>query len=112
MPYYDYYCEENGETVEVHHSMKEKLHTWGEVCFRAQHPLGETDATAEVRIVIRAPGIAFPVGNSRLKEHGFTKLVKRDDGVYENMTATNDESRYMKAGDPSTMPDIKRKIGD
>ncbi|MCK5215140.1 MAG: hypothetical protein KAR05_07295 [Candidatus Omnitrophica bacterium] len=32
MAFYDYYCEANGQTVEVQHSMTEKLKTWGEVC--------------------------------------------------------------------------------
>jgi len=27
------------------------------------------------------------LSNSNLKEHGFTKLVRRDKGVYENVTA-------------------------
>jgi hypothetical protein len=53
-----------------------------------------------------------PVGNSKLKEKGFTKLVRRDEGVYENVTATGDEARYMKEGDPSTLPHLKKKIGD
>ena len=47
-----------------------------------------------------------------MKEKGFTKLVKRDEGVYENVTASGDEARYMKAGDASTLPDLKKKIGD
>ena len=37
---------------------------------------------------------------------------KRDEGVYENMTALEHEARYMEAGDASTVPDIARKIGD
>ncbi len=110
MPNYDYYCEANDKTVEVNHSIHEKLTTWGEVCFAAQLPLGDTDFEAPVRKVIRPVGISIPISNSNLKEKGFTKLVKRDDGVYENVTAQDGESKYMKAGDESTLPHLHKKI--
>ncbi|MEX2517674.1 MAG: zinc ribbon domain-containing protein [Gammaproteobacteria bacterium] len=112
MPAYDYFCDANQQTVEVQHSMQVKLNTWGELCYAAQIPLGNTDLAEPVRKIIRAPHVATPVGNSRLKEKGFTKLVKRDDGVYENVTRTNSESRYFKPGDPGSQPDLKRKIRD
>ena len=112
MPSYDYFCELNGETVEATHSVNASISNWGELCYVTQHPLGETDPLATVRKLIRPPAIAFPTGNSELKNHGFTKLVKRDDGVYENMTAVDDEKRYMKAGDPSSIPNLKKKIED
>lgn len=110
MPNYDYFCDANNETVEVNHSINTKLTNWGEVCFATQTPLGDTDMLAPVRLVIRPIAISVPTGNSKLKEHGFTKLVKRDDGVYENMTATGSEKRYMKAGDRSSMPHLHKKI--
>ena len=112
MPSYDYYCELNGETVEVTHSINTSISNWGELCFATQHPLGDTDPLTPVRKVIRAPAIAFPTGNAELKNHGFTKLVKRDNGVYENVTAVDDEKRYMKAGDQSSIPHLKKKIED
>ncbi len=112
MPSYDYYCELNGETVEATHSINANISNWGELCFATQHPLGEADPLTPVRKVIRVPAIAFPTGNAELKNHGFTKLVKRDDGVYENVTAVGDEKRYMKKGDPSTIPHLKKKIED
>jgi predicted nucleic acid-binding Zn ribbon protein len=56
--------------------------------------------------------VSTPKTNSELKGMGFTKLVRRDKGVYENVTATNKESRYMLADKPETMPDLKRKISD
>jgi hypothetical protein len=43
---------------------------------------------------------------------GFTKLVKRDNGIYENVTATGKESRYWDASKPETKPDLKSKISD
>lgn len=113
MPAYDYYCEENGRTIEVVHAIDVKLTTWGEVCYAAQAPLGETDPAAPVKRVIRsAPGVAVPISNSKLKNAGFTKLVKRDDGVYENVTAIDGEKRYMKHDDPDSVPHIHKKVGD
>ena len=112
MPSYDYYCELNGEKVEAKHSINSSISNWGELCFATQHPLGDTDPLTPVRKIIRAPAIAFPTGNAELKSHGFTKLVKRDDGVYENVTAVGDEKRYMTKGDPSTIPHLNKKIED
>jgi hypothetical protein len=113
MPVYEYHCDANGKTIEVAHSMNANLSIWGEVCFVAQIPLGDTDPAAPVRRVMTSPPAGHvPVGNTTLKEKGFTKLVKRDDGVYENVTASGGESRYMKAGDASTLPHLKKKIGD
>tara|TARA_Y100000588_G_C13580370_1_gene638457 strand:+ start:195 stop:533 length:339 start_codon:yes stop_codon:yes gene_type:complete len=112
MPRYDYHCDRNGETIEVTHPSGMELCTWGELCYAAQYPLGDTDPQATVRKVFTPPGISVPVADSDLKGRGFTKLVKRDKGVYENMTATDKESRYMKAGDHTTLPHIEKKIED
>ena len=112
MPKYDYFCDANGKTVEATHPMDAVIGTWGELCYVAQIPLGDTKASAPVRKLLRPVGINVQVGNAQLKNQGFTKLVKRDDGVYENVTATDSESRYMRSGDPSTMPKIHKKVGD
>ncbi|MDA0821610.1 MAG: zinc ribbon domain-containing protein [Proteobacteria bacterium] len=112
MPRYDYFCADNGQTVEVIHRVDQVLETWGEVCYAAQISMGDTDFVASVRKVLSAPNISVPIGNSELKEVGFTKLVKRDNGVYENVTRTGDEKRYMKAGQPDSMPHLHKKIGD
>lgn len=64
-----------------------------------------------VRLVSYA-GIATPKTNSELKNLGFTKLVKRDTGVYENVTRTGNESRYMEHGKSETVPDFSKKISD
>lgn len=109
MPTYEYFCPANGESVEVKHSMKESIETWGELCRLADVPLGETSESEKVERVISAPNIHLPVGNSKLKEQGFSKLVKRDDGVYENVTATDKEKRYVNRDDLSSMPDLKKK---
>jgi putative FmdB family regulatory protein len=65
-----------------------------------------------VRKLISMVGISVPKTNSELKDLGFTKLVKRDDGVYENVTARNDDARYMERGKPETMPDLSKTIKD
>ncbi|MGF1491809.1 MAG: zinc ribbon domain-containing protein [Microcoleaceae cyanobacterium] len=87
MPFYDYFCPDNNRTVEVMHSITQELETWGEVCQLAQCDLGETSADAPVRRCINAPSLTIPTSNMDYKNAGFTKLVKRDQGVYENVTA-------------------------
>jgi predicted nucleic acid-binding Zn ribbon protein len=56
--------------------------------------------------------ISTPRTDSDLKSMGFAKLVRRDEGVYENVTALDGESKVMEAGKPETLPDIKRRIRD
>ena len=113
MPRYDYLCPDNQQVVEVTHSISLKLKTWGEVCERAAIDLGKTAANAPVeRVILTAPMANTPIGDAGIKDLGFTKLVKRDDGVYENVTRTGTESRYAVAGDPSTMPHLSKKLGD
>ncbi len=112
MPVYEYYCPAAKTAIEVEHSITESFETWGELCRRAGTDPGDTPADSPVEKLLFASGIATPKTNADLKNLGFTKLVKRDTGVYENVTATGGESRYMNAGDSSTLPDIKRKISD
>jgi hypothetical protein len=112
MPVYDYFCESNGRTIEVRHRVDVELGTWGEVCYAAHLPLGDTDFLAPVRKRLSPAALAFPVSDSTLRNQGFTKLVKRDQGVYENLTRSGDEARYMRADDPDSVPDLKRKISD
>lgn len=66
----------------------------------------------KVNKLVSMVGISTPKTNSDLKSMGFTKLVRRDNGVYENVTATGNESKIWDARKPETMPDLKRKIGD
>ena len=65
-----------------------------------------------VRKLISLASINTPKGDSDLKSMGFTKLVRRDKGIYENVTATGNESRIWDASKPETMPDLRRKIRD
>ena len=66
----------------------------------------------EVIKLVSIVGISTPKTNSDLKNMGFTKLVRRDNGVYENVTATGKESKVWDARKPETMPNLKDKIGD
>ena len=86
--------------------------------FEVEHPISD-DALTEcpqcgqpVRRLISRVFVSTPKTNSELKSMGFTKLVKRDQGVYENVTRSGNESRYMEADKPETMPNLKGKIGD
>ena len=113
MPRYDYYCEANGKTIEVSHSIKQVLTTWCELCQMANIDLGDTPASAAVRIRITTPPMMnTPTGDSELKNLGFTKLVKRQDGTYENVTRTGTEKKHLDPNDPSSMPHLHKKIKD
>lgn len=65
-----------------------------------------------VERVVMPVGLSMPTGDSELRDKGFAKLVRRDRGVYENVTAMDHESRYYRADRPETMPDIGRRVGD
>ena len=112
MPIYHYLCEANSTTIEVEHSIKIDLKTWGEICAAIDHDPGDTDPDTPIQRLLFPASISTPAGNSHLKNLGFTKLVKRDKGVYENVTATGGEKRYMTAGDASSVPHIHKKIAD
>ena len=113
MPTYDYHCPANGLTVTVVHSLDAQIRCWFELCYASGEPLGETDPHAPVhRVLAAAPGVHTPAGNAELKGHGLTKLVKRDDGVYENVTATDGEARYVRPGESSTYPKFEKKVRD
>lgn len=62
--------------------------------------------------LISMVAVSTPKTASDLKNLGFTKLVRRDTGVYENVTATGGESRIWDASKPETMPHIHKKIRD
>ena len=112
MPMYDYHCEANDRVVEVLHAISEEITTWGALCRAAEINLGDTPEDAPVAKLVRAPRLNFPKTNAELKNMGFTKLVRRDKGVYENVTATEGESRIVNPDDPKTMPNFKKKIAD
>ena len=113
MPRYDYYCEANDRTVELIHPISDVVNTWGKLCHRAKISLGTTAPDIPVRKVFITPPMAnTPVGDSELKGHGWTKLVKRSDGTYENVTRSGTEKRFLDPKDPSSMPHLSKKISD
>lgn len=65
-----------------------------------------------VKKIISRPFITRTRSDSELRDLGFTKLVRRDDGVYENVTQRGGESRYMIRDRPETLPDFKKTIRD
>ncbi|MFK7741008.1 MAG: zinc ribbon domain-containing protein [Planctomycetota bacterium] len=110
MPTYVYLCDANGASVEVFHSMSTELVTWSELCECAGCDPGDTPANAPVQRQIFAPAVQAVRGAAALKNLGFKKLVRRDKGVYENVTATDKESRYYDANDPSSAPHIPQEF--
>ncbi|MBL7181367.1 MAG: zinc ribbon domain-containing protein [Pseudomonadota bacterium] len=104
MPVYEYeHLQEpcrRGKLFEVTQSIHDKAMT--------QCP----DCAGPVRKLISRTSISTPKTNSELRDLGFTKLVKRDDGVYENVTARDGESHLMIRGKPETVPDLSKTIRD
>jgi len=70
------------------------------------------ECSGPVKKLISRTSINVTKSNSELRDLGFTKLVKRDDGVYENVTRRKGESRYMERDKPETMPDLSKTIRD
>jgi putative FmdB family regulatory protein len=67
---------------------------------------------APVRKLISVTNINTPRSNAELRDLGFTKLVRRDDGVYENVTARPGESKTMLRDKPETQPHLGKIISD
>jgi putative FmdB family regulatory protein len=65
-----------------------------------------------VQKIISQINISCQKTNGELRDLGFTKLVKRDAGVYENVTARDGDSRYIQRGKPETIPDLSKTIED
>ncbi|MFP4472664.1 MAG: zinc ribbon domain-containing protein [Candidatus Omnitrophota bacterium] len=53
--FYQYYCEQNGRTVEVEHGASRRFKTWGEVCKRAGIACGDVSPGAPVTRLISRP---------------------------------------------------------
>ena len=112
MPRYDYSCPANNFVVEVRHSVNERLKTWGELCERALILPDGTPLDAPIELVVYAPALSFPKGNVALKNLGFSKLVRRDTGVYENVTARDDQTKIVSADTPASGLNLGSSIGD
>ena len=104
MPIYEYeHLEEpcsQGRVFDIKRSIKDKSIAKCPYC------------AGPVRKLISRINISTPKTNSELRDLGFTKLVKRDNGVYENVTARGKDSRYMVKGKPETVPDLSKTISD
>ena len=104
MPVYEYEHLEKpctqGCQFEVKHSIHGPVLTRCPVC------------GGPVRKLISCFYIRMPKTNSELRDLGFTKLVKRDNGVYENVTARDGDSRMVFRDKPDTLPDLKKNIKD
>ncbi|MBN2062163.1 MAG: zinc ribbon domain-containing protein [Deltaproteobacteria bacterium] len=104
MPIYEYQhlkksCEK-GKIFEFSQSIHDK-------------PLSKCPVCGEpVRKLISRINISTPKTNTELKDMGFTKLVRKDDGVYENVTARSGESKVMLRDKPETYPNLKKTISD
>ena len=66
----------------------------------------------QIKKLISHSNISTPRSNAELKDMGFTKLVKRDSGVYENVTARDGDSRYVVRDRPETLPNLSKTIRD
>ncbi len=55
MPLYDYRCPANGRTIEVRHSMRESVTTWGDLCRLAEEDPGGTSESSPVERLVSVP---------------------------------------------------------
>lgn len=60
MPSYDYYCEANGQTLEVRHKMNEQVYTWGQLCEITGSKPGETPLQTPVKKLATGGQIVRP----------------------------------------------------
>ena len=104
MPVYEYEhidqsCSK-GRIFELRQSINEKSLTRCPACRRA------------VKKCLSLSNINTPKTNGELRDLGFTKLVRREKGVYENVTRRGGDNRYMIQDKPETMPNLSKTIKD
>ena len=84
--------------------------------FEVRQPISEPELVRcpecrrPVKRQISLVGISVPKTNTELRDLGFTKLAKRDDGVYENVTRREGDNRFMERGKPDSVPDISKRL--
>ena len=66
----------------------------------------------KIKKLISQSNISTTKSNSELRDMGFTKLVRRDDGVYENVTARGGDKKMVLRDKPDTLPDFSKTITD
>jgi hypothetical protein len=67
---------------------------------------------ARVERVTGAPAVKDRKFNCELRDMGFTKLVRVDDGVFENVTRRDGESKYYDRRRPETCPVLEKTVKD
>ena len=65
-----------------------------------------------VRKLMTAAHIKKRRTDSELRDLGFTKLVRKDDGIFENVTVREGESRIVDRRRPETFPHLHKTIED
>ena len=65
-----------------------------------------------VKKLISCTHINTPKSNRELRDMGFTKLVRRDDGVYENVTARGGDNKLVLRDKPESLPNFSKTISD
>ena len=63
MPTYEYYCDENDQTLEVLHGMNDTILTWGELCEIAGIEHGDTPASTTVERKLSAISLLSKKGD-------------------------------------------------
>ena len=104
MPVYEYehegkYCD-LGRVFDFEQSIKDDPLT---ICPNCHAP---------VKKILSLANINRPKTNTELRDMGFTKLVRRDDGIYENVTAREGDSKYVHRDKPETLPNLSKTISD
>ena len=65
-----------------------------------------------VERALSASSIRTKKFNCELKDLGFSKLVRVDDGIFENVTRRHGEEKYIDRRRPETFPDLKKTVTD
>ncbi|MDR1921416.1 MAG: zinc ribbon domain-containing protein [Candidatus Adiutrix sp.] len=66
----------------------------------------------QVERVLAASSIISRKFNCELKDMGFSKLVRVDDGVFENVTRRHGEEKYLDRRRPETFAALKNNAKD
>ena len=74
MAFYDYHCDANHRTIEVQHSVNDKLDTWKELCECAGIELGDTAPASPVQRLLNGGAIA-----GAKSQNAFTPARSRKD---------------------------------
>jgi hypothetical protein len=67
---------------------------------------------APVERVLSAPLVKSKNFDCELRDKGFTKLVRVDEGIFENKTRRPGESKYVDRRKPETLPRLEKTVQD